>query len=288
MGKMDDKVVLVGGNMGTLKKEKGEFSLGLGGLVAKDLASEGAKVIIVDLDKEVADAAVKAIGSKNVKAKACDLLKDRTGEMKTFDTEKGPKTEMEWIDNPALNLVNDIVAEFGKIDVLVTNFDTFDKCKLDAMSDEFYVKMRNENITPVFHLIAGVRNQFEMQKKTKGVTGQIVMISHMVGKAGLNMATIYSAFKASIVSLTKTLAREYGRFATVNTICPGFFADKKLQGPNERMKKSYLPTQTDYANLDLKAEHVVPVVTFMCTEQALGMSGQNISVDGGLWLKLEQ
>jgi len=288
MGKMDGKVVLVGGNMGTLKKEKGEFSFGLGGLVAKDLASEGAKVVIVDLDKDVAEAAAKAIGSANVKAKACDLLKDRTGEMKTFETEKGPKTEMEWKDNPALDLVNDIVAEHGKIDVLVTNFDTFDKGKLDALSEEFYIKMRNENITPTFHLIAGVRNQFEMQKKTKGTMGQIVMVSHMVGKAGLNMATVYSAFKASIVSLTKTLAREYGRFCSVNTVCPGFFADKKLQGPSERMKKSYLPTQSDYANMELKAEHVVPVISFMCTEQALGMSGQNISVDGGLWLKLEQ
>lgn len=215
MSKFDNKVVLLGGNLGRIKE--GQFKPGLSGIIAKQLVAEGAQVIVVDVDFAVADACAKAIGGK-IKAVACDLLKDRISEKKVIETEKGPKEEIVWTDNPALNLVQDIVKEFGKVDVLITNFDSYEQVKVDKTDDAIYQSLYEQNITPTFHLLAAVREQFAGQTKANGTYAKVVMITSMVGKAGLSMGALYAAFKASIVSLVKGLAREYGRFANVNGV----------------------------------------------------------------------
>jgi 3-oxoacyl-[acyl-carrier protein] reductase len=287
MGRFDGKVVLLGGNVGKFKKD--EFRMGMGGIIAKQFVDEGAQVVLVDLDFKDAEAAAKAIGGK-CKAMECDLLKDRTSETKTIETDQGPKTEMEWTDNPALKMVNNIVAEFGKIDVVVLNFDEFDQAKITKGDDALYLAMRDKNLTPVFHLLAGVRDQLAGQTKKDGTYSKVVMLTCMVGKAGMSMGTIYSAFKGAIVGLNKTLAREFGRFANVNTVAYGPLADsKKYQGPKDTIKKSqYMITSSDMSNQDITPEKVAPLVLFLASDDAMGISGQSISVDGGLWLKLEQ
>jgi NAD(P)-dependent dehydrogenase (short-subunit alcohol dehydrogenase family) len=285
MSKFENKVVLLGGNLGRIKE--GQFKPGLSGIIAKQLVAEGAQVIVVDVDFAVADACAKAIGGK-IKAVACDLVKDRISEKKVIETEKGPKEEIVWTDNPALNLVQDIVKEFGKVDVLITNFDSYEQVKVDKTDDAIYQSLYEQNITPTFHLLAAVREQFAGQTKANGTYAKVVMITSMVGKAGLSMGALYAAFKASIVSLVKGLAREYGRFANVNGVAYGPFSDKNLQGPKDRIKKNYVSTASDMSNQDITPEKVAPAVLFLASDDAMGISGQTLSVDGGLWLKLEQ
>jgi len=285
MTKLDGKIVLLGGNLGRIKE--GQFKPGLGGVIAKQLVAEGAQVVLVDIDFAVAEACAKSINGK-IKAVACDLLKDRTSEKKQVETEKGPKEEVVWTDNPALSLVEGIVKEFGKLDVLITNFDSYEQVKIDKSDDAIYKSLFEQNITPAFHLLAAVREQFAGQTKANGSYAKIVMITSMVGKAGLSMGALYAAFKASIVSLVKGLAREYGRFANVNGVAYGPFSDKNLQGPRDRIKKSYASTASDMSNQDITPEKVAPTVLFLASDDAMGISGQTLSVDGGLWLKLEQ
>jgi 3-oxoacyl-[acyl-carrier protein] reductase len=283
MGKMDGKICLVGGNLGKIKKDK--FKIGLGGVIAKNLLDAGAAaVFLVDLDFAVTQACASELGG-NAKAADYDIMKDRTFDLKEND--KG-KTDVIWTDNPALSLVESIVKEHGKLDVLVTNFDKFVQAKVDKTDDAVYNDLRDQNIWPTFHLLAAVRQQMSAQCKANGTYAKVVMITNMVGKAGMAMGSMYAAFKASLIGLNKGLAREFGRFANVNTVAYGPFAAKKMQGPKDRIKAAYMVTKTDMANQDITFEKVAPMVAFLASDDAIAITGQTISVDGGLWLKLEQ
>jgi NAD(P)-dependent dehydrogenase (short-subunit alcohol dehydrogenase family) len=286
MGKMDGKVALVAGNLGKIKD--GAFKSGLGALIAKDLADEGAKVIVLDLDVADAEACAKSLNSPNIKAKACDLLKDRTFETKKFTNERGEeKTEIVWTDNPALKLVEQIADEFGKLDALVTNFDYVEKGRLENMTDDEYKNMYKFNIKPVFHLLAGVRDQFSAQNKKDGSLAKVVMMTNMLGKGGASTVTVYCGFKAAIVHGVKTVCREFGKFAYVNSVAMAPLSSKGAQGPSDRLKKQFFFTSGPMANIDINFEHIVPVVRLLCSEESNGISGQCISVDGGLWLHAE-
>ena len=130
-------------------------------------------------------------------------------------------------------MVEDIVKEFGRVDVLITNFDKFTEMgKVDKIDDADYNELRDQNIWPTFHLLAAVREQMSNQKKTDGSIAKVVMLTNMVGKAGMSQGAIYAAFKASLIGLNKGLAREFGRFANVNTVAMAPLAEKKMQGPN--------------------------------------------------------
>lgn len=288
MGRMDGKVALVGGNLGKVKD--GAFDMGLGAYIAKDLANEGANVVVVDLEPGVAVACAKALGSDKIKGKDCDLLADRTFETKKFTNERGEeKTEVIWTKNPAETLVKDIAAEFGHLDALITNFDSYEQFKLENFTDELWVKMRDENLVPVFHLLAAVRDQFAEQVKKGGPMCKVVMLTNMAGKAGFSMGTVYSGLKASIISGVKSMAKEFGRFANVNGIAMAPLSAKKMQGPKDRQKKQFIAgiVASEMSKIEIMPEHIVPMVTLLASDAANAISGQNISIDGGLWLKVE-
>ncbi len=286
MGKFDGKIALIGGNLGVLKKDK--FKLGLGGHVAKLLLEGGAQVCLVDLDFAVTEACVNAIGG-NAKAYDCDLIKDRAYETEDFVDDRGRnKTKVIWKDNPALEMVEAICTEFGKLDILISNFDKFERARLDASDEALFNSLRDENITPMFHLLAAVREQFSTQTKTQGTYAKVVLVTCMVGKSGLSLGTLYSAFKGATIGLTKSMSREFGRFANVNAVAYGPLAEKKMQGPKEKAKGGFMATQSDMAKQPITFEKVAPMIAFLASNDALAISGQTISVDAGLWLKLEQ
>jgi NAD(P)-dependent dehydrogenase (short-subunit alcohol dehydrogenase family) len=286
MGKYDGKIALVGGNLGKLKKDK--LKEGLGYHIAKILVDGGAQVCLVDLDFAVTQACATALGGK-AKAYDCDLIKDRTYETEEYVDDRGRnKTRVLWKDNPALDMVNQIVGEFGKLDILITNFDKYERARLDSSDVALFDDLRDQNVTPVFHLLAAVREQFSTQTKTAGTYAKVVMITCMVGKSGITLGSLYAAFKGSIIGLTKSLAREFGRFANVNAVAYGPLAEKKMQGPKEKAKGGFMATQTDMASQPITFEKVAPLAAFLASDDAMAISGQTISVDGGLWLKLEQ
>jgi len=286
MGKLEGKIALVGGNLGKIKKEK--FKMGLGGAIAKQLKDDGAQVIIFDLDYKISEACATAIGG-SIKAMECDIMKDREYRTEPYIDHRGnEKTNVIWTDNPALKMVESIVQEFGRIDIVVSNFDRFEKARLDSTTVELFDTIRDYNITPMFHLLAAVREQLSKQTKADGTFAKIVLMTSMVGKAGMSIGTIYAAFKAGTVALTKSLGKEFGRFANVNGVAIGPLAEKKMQGPREKIKSAFMVTQTAMGSLPTTFAKITPLVGFLASDGAVGINGQIISVDGGLWLKLEQ
>jgi 3-oxoacyl-[acyl-carrier protein] reductase len=262
--------------------------MGLGAQIAKLLVEGGAQVCLVDLDYAVAEACGKAIGG-TAKAYDCDLLKDRVYETEEFVDDRGrSKTKVNWTYNPALKMVEAICTEFGKLDILISNFDQYERARLDASDIALFDTLRDQNITPMFHLLAAVREQFSTQTKTQGTYAKVVLVTSMVGKSGISLGSLYAAFKGAVIGLTKSLAREFGRFANVNAVAYGPLAEKKMQGPKEKAKGEFMATQSDMAQQPITLEKVAPMIAFLATDDAIAISGQTISVDGGLWLKLEQ
>lgn len=272
------------GNLGIFSKDK--FKIGLGGVIARHLVKDGAQVIVTDLNFAVAQQCAEQLGEL-CQAIACDFLKERESTTTTFDTERGPKTEVDWIDNPALELVNKIVSEYGHLDAVISNFDYFAKGKIEKSDDALYDSLRTQNAGPTFHLMAAVREQFSKQRKAMGIFGKVVILTNIVGKSGMALGSLYSAFKGANIGLVKCLAREFARFANVNGIAHGPIGEKKAQGPKDRIKKNFLATKTELANSPLTFENIAPLAKYLASDDASAITGQVMNVDGGLWLKLE-
>ncbi|QEE17588.2 SDR family NAD(P)-dependent oxidoreductase [Promethearchaeum syntrophicum] len=287
MGKFDGKICLVGGNLGKMKKDA--FKIGLGGIIAKQMIEQGAQeVCLVDTDFAITKACAELIGG-NVKAYECDFFTERTYEIEAYVDDRGKnKTKVVWKNFPALKMVEDIVAEFGKLDVLITNFDKFERKRVDQTDMELFDYLRDQNVWPTFHLLSAVRDQLSTQRKTQGTYAKVVILTSMLGKAGMSAGAIWAAFKGAMIGLTKSLAREFGRFANVNAVAIGPLSEKKMQGPKDRVKGAYLVTSSDLSNQPMTFEKVSPMVLLLASDDAIGINGQSISVDGGLWLKLEQ
>ncbi|MHA1473837.1 MAG: SDR family NAD(P)-dependent oxidoreductase [Promethearchaeota archaeon] len=286
MAEFKGKVALVAGNLGKIKKDK--FKIGLSGVIAQKLIKNGCKVCIVDTDYKIAKACAEEINNENVKAYECDFFQECESETEKFVDKKGRnKTKVIWTDAPAHDLVKDIIKEFKKLDILITNFDEFEQARIDQTDDELFDYLRDQNTLPVFHLISAVRDVMSNQKKSDGTYGKIVFITNIVGKAGLSFATVYSAFKGAVVGLTKCLAKEFGTFANVNSVAIGPLSEKRMQGPKERIKKDYLLTQTPVCDKPLSFQDIAPLATFLASDDAVAINGQVMNVDGGLWLKLE-
>lgn len=282
--RFEGKTVLVAGDLGKIKGDK--FVKGIGGACVELLKDEDANVVITDVDEAIVNQAVEAFGVKGIYK---DLLKDREFHEEEVQTPKGPKTEPVWDDAPALDLVKDIAAEFGAIDACIMCFDKFEKGRVDKVSSEEFDAMVTANIWPVFHLFAALREQLAAQAKTGREWAKVVNVFSFAGKAGTSMAAVYSSMKGAMVGLNKGLAREFGRFANVNAVTFGILKEKNLAGPEDRVKGQYRVTSTDIGqNKDITVEKVAPLVVFLASSDADCIAGQCFSVDGGMWLKLEQ
>lgn len=230
---------------------------GIGRAIAVSLAGEGATVIVnYNGSKERADEVVTEIISQGGTARSvgCNVADySQCGEM-------------------AQNLIN----EFGKVDILVNNAGITRDNLILRMSESDFDDVIGTNLKGTFNTIKHLTKNFIKQR-----AGKIINISSVSGVMGNAGQANYSASKAGIIGLTKSMARELsGRGICVNAVAPGFVETEMTKA----MPESVLEKAKEAIPLGRlgKVEDIAQMVTFLASDKADYITGQVFCVDGGM------
>jgi 3-oxoacyl-[acyl-carrier protein] reductase len=231
---------------------------GIGKAIALLLARNGADIVVSDINLEKAEETAKEVRSIGQKAMAVRV------------------DVANW--NDVERMVEVILEKFAKIDILVNNAGiTRDKLIL-RMTDEDWDAVLNVNLKGTFHCTKAVVRHMAKQR-----SGKIVNIASVVGEMGNAGQANYSASKAGVIGLTKTIAREYAqRGIHVNAVAPGYIETPMTEALPEKAKeelKKLIPME----RLG-KPEDVAEAVLFLASEESSYVTGQVLNVNGGIYM----
>ena len=229
---------------------------GIGQAIAHALADRGADVVITDVLEDEARATSAEIIARGRRSLAirCDVAN---------------RQEVE-------NLVHQTATELGRLDILVNNAGITRDALLVRMTDEQWDRVLDINLKGTF-----LACQAAAKLMMKARSGKIVNIASVVGITGNPGQANYSASKAGVIALTKTIARELGsRNITVNAVAPGFIETEMTRQLPEAARKAFLDNIP--ANRPGLPEDVANAVCFLCSPSADYITGHCITVDGGL------
>ncbi|MFA5176729.1 MAG: 3-oxoacyl-[acyl-carrier-protein] reductase [Candidatus Omnitrophota bacterium] len=243
--KLKDKVALITGG-----------ARGIGQAIAMTFAGEGADIVVADVNLEVAQktaSEIEALGRKSL------------------------ALEMDVTDYAQVEAgVNKILDKFAKVDILVNNAGITKDNLILRMSQGEWDAVINVNLKGTFNCIKAVSRPMIKQR-----SGKIVSIASIIGLMGNAGQANYAASKAGIIALTKTVAKELAsRNVNANAVAPGFIQTEMTAKLPEAVKAKMLEaiplaklgTPQDVANLCL----------FLASEEANYITGQVITVDGGM------
>ena len=172
--------------------------------------------------------------------------------------------------------VNEIINEFGKIDVLVNNAGITRDMLLMRMKKEDFEQVIDTNLIGTFNVTKNVIGYM-----MKARSGRIINISSVVGVSGNAGQTNYSASKAGIIGFTKSLAKEVAsRNILVNAVAPGFIETDMTAVLKDEIKEDI--AKTIPLKRMGKTEDVANVVKFLASGDSSYITGQIINVDGGM------
>ncbi|MDI9355847.1 MAG: 3-oxoacyl-[acyl-carrier-protein] reductase [Chitinophagaceae bacterium] len=243
---LENKVVLVTG-----------ASKGIGLSIAKVFAKNGANVAFTYLNSIEAahqleiDLQTESIKAKGYRSDASDY-------------------------SSAEQLINDVIKDFGKIDILINNAGITQDGLLLRMSEEQWEAVIKTNLKSCFNTVKHTTKLFLKQK-----SGAIINITSVVGIKGNAGQANYAASKAGIIGFTKSVALELGsRNIRVNAVAPGFIETEMTQVLDQKT------VDTWRENIPLKRggtpEEVANVCVFLASDMASYITGQVIQIDGGL------
>jgi len=244
---LKDKVALVTGS-----------AQGIGKAIAEALAKEGVHICVSDINLEGATAAAEELNKLGVKTKAVNI-----NVANLEDVKKG---------------VAKCVAELGKVDILVNNAGITRDALLVRMKEEDWDQVININLKSIFNCTKEVLPLMMKQR-----SGRIISIASIVGLMGNAGQANYAAAKAGLIGFTKTVAREAAtRGITVNAIAPGFIETEMTRKLSEDL-------QTKLKNLIPMGrfgspEDVANAVVFLAGPEAAYITGQVLSVNGGMYM----
>ena len=173
-------------------------------------------------------------------------------------------------------MIEESTKEFGKIDILVNNAGITRDNLLMRMSEEEFDAVMDINLKGTFHCIRHIARQMIRQK-----SGRIISISSVSGVLGNAGQANYCASKAGIIGLTKSAAREFAsRGITVNAVAPGFIDTEMTAVLSKEVQEDILN------RIPMKqfgrVEDIAQMVAFLASDAARYITGQVISVDGGM------
>jgi 3-oxoacyl-[acyl-carrier protein] reductase len=232
-------------------------SRGIGKAIALAFANEGATVIVNysgSKDKALQVVAeIKANGG-NAEAMGCDVSHFEASE----------------------TLIGDVIKKYGRLDILVNNAGITRDGLLMKMSENDFDQVIATNLKGAFNTTRFAIRQFLKQR-----SGRIINLSSVVGIVGNAGQANYAASKAGIIGLTKATAKELAsRGITVNAIAPGFIETDMTDVLSDSVKEA-TKSQIPLGRLG-KVEDIANTAVFLASDLASYITGQVISVDGGM------
>ncbi len=244
--KFKDKVVLITG-----------ANSGIGKEIALAFGNQGATVVVnYIVNEEAAKAVVKEIETLG-------------GKGMTYHTDV---TDLE----ACTTMVKDVKKEYGQLDVLVNNSGITRDNLIIRMKEDEFDQVINVNLKGAWNMAKSAARVMMKQR-----SGSIVNISSVVGIIGNPGQSNYVASKAGLIGLTKSLSKELGlRGVRVNAVAPGFIETKMTEALSEDVRKSYM-SQIPLQHFG-KPSDIAHAVTFLASDDAAYITGQVLSVNGGM------
>jgi len=182
-------------------------------------------------------------------------------------------------DKNAVSTLNEkIISEYGKVSVLVNNAGITMDNLLIRMSDKEWDEVIDTNLTSIYR----ITKEF-VKDMMKERYGRVINIGSVVGVSGNAGQTNYSSTKSALLGFTKSLAKEVAsRNITVNTISPGFI-DTDMTNKLKDSQKDMLTKSIPLGRMGLASE-LANVVGFLASDKASYITGENINVNGGLYM----
>ncbi len=173
-------------------------------------------------------------------------------------------------------MIKVVIKRYGRLDILVNNAGITRDNLIMKMSEEDFDAVINANLKGTFHTIKAVSRQMLKQR-----SGRIINISSVSGILGNAGQANYAASKAGVIGLTKTMARELAsRGITVNAVAPGFIDTDMTQALSEQVREG-AQAQIPLGHFG-RPEDIAHMAVFLASEKAAYITGQIISVDGGM------
>ena len=232
---------------------------GIGVAIARRLAADGATLALHYRSNP--DAAAKLAAELRAAGATCE----------TFQADLAAKE-----GDPAKELVNAVVVKFGRLDILVNNAGILNDATVSFMSDEQWTDTLNMDLTVPFKLIRAAAMNMARQR-----WGRIVNMASDAGRMGSANRSNYAAAKEGLVVLTRSIARELaGLGVRANAVSPGFVETNMVSNITDK-RRAELYREIPCRRF-AKPEEVAALIAFLCSDDADYITGQVISINGGL------
>jgi 3-oxoacyl-[acyl-carrier protein] reductase len=233
-------------------------SQGIGEAIARDLAGEGATVVLVDVQLDKLEAVARSIAADGGKAEV---------------------HQVDVADTAAVErVVGAVAAAHGRIDHLVNNAGITRDGLLMRLREEDWDAVLRVNLKGVFNFSKAVIRTMIAAKY-----GRIVNIASVVGLMGNAGQSNYAASKAGVIAFARSLAREVAaRGITVNAVAPGYVTTAMTAGLPEEVKKAFLEI-IPMKKFGLPKD-VASAVKFLLSDEASYITGQVVNVNGGMYM----
>lgn len=237
------------------------------------------KAAAVSLAKEGVNLAICSRNEKSINATADEIRKSTGVNVFSIAADVSKPSEID-------KIINSVVKEYGKIDILINNAGGPPTGKITTLPDSEWERGFNLTMMSMVRMSRAVLPLMEKQK-----WGRVISIVSLSAKQPIDDLMISSTLRPGILGLSKVLANQYGRFnITVNTVCPGYILTQRQDELSRSRSAEKNISIEEYLaesakNIPIgrlgKPEELGDVITFLASERASYINGANLLVDGG-------